>query len=87
MNPRIMENIKKKKKSLPRTIKAMSNKIRSTGCKSVGYVKIRVKSVFNLIRFVYILNNGDIYRNLNFVKETMHRKLLFETKVKKDCLK
>lgn len=85
MNPRIMENIKKKKKSLPRTIKAMSNKIRSTDCKSVGYVKIRVKSVFNLIQFVYIYSERWGY--LNFVKETMHRKLLFETKVKKDCLK
>lgn len=59
--------------------KAMSSEIRSTGCKSVSYVKIRVKSIFNLILFVYIqrgVNDGDIYRrNLGFDK-----KILFEVK-------
>lgn len=59
--------------------KAMSSEIRSTDCKSVSYVKIRVKSIFNLILFVYIqrgVNDGDIYRrNLGFDK-----KILFEVK-------
>lgn len=49
-----MENIEKEKKKKSRMNKAMSSEIRSTGCKSVSYVKIRVKSIFNLILFVYI---------------------------------
>lgn len=47
-----MENIREKKNILERA-NVRGYKIRSIGCKSVSYVKVRVKSVFNVMRFVY----------------------------------
>lgn len=79
-----MENIREKKNILERA-NVRGYKIRSIGCKSVSYVKVRVKSVFNVMRFVYreewTSSNGDIYRRSDLVRGKRERDMRDKKKI------